>query len=101
MAKDLAKPEPRRNLSAEEMQAYIDNGPGKDTDLKKDLETENLKKVKTGIDDSGEMSRLTIDLPKETHIRFKIACTRQGKKMNEEMRALVIRRIEELSEETS
>ena len=101
MAKNLAKPEPRRNLSAEEMQAYIDNGPGKDTDSNKNVKTENIKKVKHDIGHTGKMARLTIDLPKETHIRFKIACARQGKKMNEEMRALVVRRIEELTEETN
>ncbi|MXW08326.1 MAG: hypothetical protein F4Z78_00730 [Gammaproteobacteria bacterium] len=46
--------------------------------------------VKTGN------SRLTVDLPREQHRRFKIACTVAGTKMNDEIRRFIDRRCAEL-----
>ena len=98
MTKNLSKPLPQRNLDEKGIQKYVKEGLGEDTLLKKTLNTDKIKTVDKVLRESPEMSRLTIDLPKETHIDFKIACARLGRKMNEEMRDLVEQRIRELSE---
>ena len=43
-----------------------------------------------------ETARLTIDLPRDMHRRFKIACTVAGTKMNAEIRRFIDRRSAEL-----
>ena len=45
---------------------------------------------------SDEVTRLTVDLPRETHRRFKAACALAGVTMNEEIRALLEKRCDEL-----
>jgi len=42
------------------------------------------------------MARLTVDLPRDLHRRFKIACVLADTKMNEEIRSFIIRRSAEL-----
>ena len=73
--KVLAKPQPRPAESR--LDAFVRNGAGSDGN-------------------SGETARLTVDLPRETHRRFKAACALAGTKMNVEIRQLVERRCAEL-----
>lgn len=87
MGKMIAKPKPKAPTD-EEMQAYVSGGTGKDTETQKTVKTENMKSV--------EMARLTVDLSKDDHRRFKIACTMAGVKMNEEIRQFIERRTAEL-----
>ena len=45
---------------------------------------------------AGATKRLTIDLPEDTHTRFKTACARHRTKMVEEITAFIERRTAEL-----
>ena len=49
-----------------------------------------LDAAKTGT------ARLTVELPRETHRRFKIACTIADTRMNDEIRRVIERRCAEL-----
>ena len=88
--KDLTKPVPKRQPTSEQIDAFVNQGAGKDTDKQKPVETATQESVKT------ETSRLTVDLPKTLHRRFKIACTLAGSKMNDEIRQFIARRCAEL-----
>ena len=75
--KDLAKPRPRRQPTDREIASFVQGGTGQDT--------------------AGEdTARLTVDLPRETHRRFKAACAIAGTKMNDEIRRFIERRSVEL-----
>lgn len=74
--KVLAKPQPRPAAESR-LDAFVRNGAGSDGK-------------------SAETARLTVDLPRETHRRFKAACALAGTKMNDEIRQLVERRCAEL-----
>ena len=88
--KDLTKPLPKRQPTPDEMDAFIRRGAGKDK--------EKQISVKTGTKNSVqvETTRLTVDLPRDMHRRFKIACTVAGTKMNDEIRRFIDRRSAEL-----
>ena len=43
-----------------------------------------------------KMARLTVDLPDDAHLAFKLACTKARTKMNEELRIFIYRRTQEL-----
>lgn len=88
MKKDLAKPKSKRDLSDIAVQMFVKEGSGRDTELK--------KKGFKGLSPDIPMSRLTIDLPEELHQEFKIACVKSRKKMNEEIRNMVVRYLEEM-----
>ena len=88
MVKDLAKPKPKRALSETDMQSFVERGVGHDKEIKKTTFEE--RQVKT--------SRLTIDLPQELHTEFKIACAKSKKKMNEEIRSMVVRYLEDMGQ---
>ena len=88
MKKDLAKPKSKRDLSDAAVRMFIEEGSGQDTGLK--------KKGFKGISQDMQMSRLTIDLPQELHLEFKLACVKSKKKMNEEIRNMVVRYLEEI-----
>lgn len=53
------------------------------------------------ISEAGSIKRLSIDLPEETHRRFKAACAASGRKMAEELIAFIDRRTEELERKES
>lgn len=74
--KVLSKPQPRP-AAERGIDAFVRNGAGSDGK-------------------GGATARLTVDLPRETHRRFKAACALAGVKMNDEIRALVERRCAEL-----
>lgn len=75
--KDLSKPRPRRPPSEREIDAFVRNGAGTDANGDGD-------------------ARLTVDLPRATHRRFKAACALAGLKMNAEIRRLVEKRCDEI-----
>ena len=75
--KSLTKPQPKKQLTSEEIASFVLGGAGQDAE-------------KTG------MARLTVDLPRETHRRFKIACTVADIRMNDEIRRFIERRCVEL-----
>ena len=88
--KDLTKPLPKRQPTPDEMDAFIRRGAGKDK--------ETHISVKTGTKNSVQVenTRLTVDLPRDMHRRFKIACTVADTKMNDEIRRFIDRRSAEL-----
>lgn len=75
--KNLTKPQPKKQPTAEEIASFVRGGVGQDT-----------AKTKT--------ARLTVDLPREMHRRFKIACTIADTRMNDEIRRFIERRCAEL-----
>ena len=88
--KDLMKPIPKRQPTSDEIDAFVRRGAGKDTETQKSANTE----IKTPV--QVETARLTVDLPRDMHRRFKIACTVAGTKMNYEIRRFIDRRSTEL-----
>ncbi len=88
--KDLTKPLPNRQPTSDEIDTFVRDGVGKDTEKQVPVKPEAQTLVKTGN------SRLTVDLPREQHRRFKIACTVAGTKMNDEIRRFIDRRCAEL-----
>ena len=88
--KDLIKPLPKRQPTADEIDTFVRGGAGKDTEKQLSVSTEIKKSVQV------ETARLTVDLPRDMHRRFKIACTVAGTKMNDEIRQFIDRRSVEL-----
>ena len=88
--KDLMKPIPKRQPTSDEIDAFVRRGAGKDTETQKSANTE----IKTPV--QVETARLTVDLPRDMHRRFKIACTVADTKMNYEIRRFIDRRSTEL-----
>ena len=85
--KSLTKPIPNRQPTSDEMDTF---GGGRHTEKQSSVNTESKTSVKP------ESSRLTVDLPRAQHRRFKIACTVAGTKMNDEIRRFIDRRCAEL-----
>lgn len=71
--------------------AFVQSGTGKDT--RKNSNTEPQIAVK-----EEKQKRLTVDMPEALHTRYKIACTRNGLKMNDDIRQFIERRCTELGE---
>ena len=91
MTKTIEKPKRLKQPTDEQADAYVASGRGKDPlVLQKRVHTETQNTVK--------MARLTVDLPSDEHLAFKVACTKMRTKMNEEIRRFITRRISELEE---
>ena len=88
--KDLIKPLPKRQPTSDEINTFVRGGARKDTEKQHSVSTEIKKSVQV------ETARLTVDLPRDMHRRFKIACTVAGTKMNDEIRQFIDRRSVEL-----
>ena len=88
--KNLTKPIPNRQPTSDEMDTFVRGGAGRNTEEQSSVNTEPKISVKP------ETSRLTVDLPRAQHRRFKIACTVAGAKMNDEIRRFIDRRCAEL-----
>ena len=88
--KDLIKPLPKRQPTSDEIDTFVRGGAGKDTEEQHSVSTEIKHTVRV------ETARLTVDLPRDMHRRFKIACTVAGTKMNDEIRQFIDRRSVEL-----
>ena len=80
--KTLTKPVPNRHPTSDDIDTFVRGGAGSDTELQIDVKQEH--------------ARLTVDLPRAQHRRFKIACTVAGTKMNDEIRRFIDRRCAEL-----
>lgn len=85
-----AAPRPKQ-LAPETIDAFVQGGSGHDTEE---------KRPQNSASSSGPMKRLSIDLPEETHRRFKVACAATGRKMASELTAFIEQRIAELEGET-
>ena len=88
--KTLTKPVPNRHPTSDDIDTFVRGGVRVDTDKQLSVNTESNTSVKPGN------SRLTVDLPRAQHRRFKIACTVAGAKMNDEIRRFIDRRCAEL-----
>lgn len=77
MKKNLTKPQPKRQPTDTEIASFVHGGTGQDTA-------------------KPAMARLTVDLPRAMHRRFKVACTIADTRMNDEIRRFIVRRSEEL-----
>jgi hypothetical protein len=112
MSKTFAQAPKPRPLTAEIITAFERGGPGQDTQTRaptnvetreekaqthippKKVKRENVKPVA-----EEPMARLSIDLPKSLHRRFKIACAKADLKMVAEAMSLIERRTKELERE--
>ncbi len=88
--KNLIKPAPRRQPTPDQISQFVHGGPGKDEEIQKS------SKMDRRISEKEEMARLTIDLPRRAHRRFKLACVMADTKMNIELRRMIERRCAEL-----
>lgn len=80
-------------LAPETIDAYVQGGAGHDT---------SSQPVPAAVEKPKDvpMKRLSIDLPEETHRRFKVACAATGRKMATELTAFIERRTAELDDQT-
>jgi len=93
MAKTFSHAPKPRQPSAEDIAAFERGGPGHDT-------TPAPRTVKAAPAPRQEPTkRLSLDLPASKHMRFKTACSATGRKMVDEVEAMIDRRIAELEAE--
>ena len=88
--KQLTKPLARPQPTPDQITQFVHGGPGKDEETQKSSNLETQTSVKE------KMARLTVDLPRSAHRRFKLACVMADTKMNIELRRMIERRIAEL-----
>ena len=81
---------PDEKQTAEAIDRFVSSGPGKDSNSVK------AEKQKTVNDESTK--RLTVDMPKTLHLRFKSLCAQHDMKMNDEIRQFIEQRCAELGE---
>jgi len=81
-------PKPDEKQTAEAIDRFVSSGPGKD-DVSVNAETQ-----KTANDEPTK--RLTVDMPRSLHLRFKSLCAQHDMKMNDEIRQFIEQRCEEL-----
>ena len=102
-------PKPKSQLSGEIIAAFERNGAGQDTQIRVPTNVEGIKSgPQTHIDTKVETlkvtetvkeqptARLSIDLPKSLHRRFKTACAKSDRKMAEEVITFIEQRTAEL-----
>ena len=112
MSKTFAQAPKPRPLTAEIISAFERGGPGQDTQTRVATNVEKRddapqthispkKEKRESAKPVGEepVARLSIDLPKSLHRRFKIACARADLKMVAEVMSLIERRTVELERE--
>lgn len=75
-------------LKADEIDQFISGGPGRDQD---NPQTRNSVNAEVRESANTDMVRLTIDMPRPLHRRYKADCASRGVKMAEEIRAYVER----------
>ena len=88
--KNLTKPAARRQPTPDQITHFVHGGPGKDEETQISANLERQASVKE------KMTRLTVDLPRSAHRRFKLACVMADTKMNIELRRMIERRCVEL-----
>ena len=102
--KFTSAPKPRTDpLLDEDIQAFVNSGPGHDRDP---VNTELRGNVNVETREPGreqtrvKLARLCLDLPAEARQRFKVACSAAGYTMNDVLFEFVVKRTEELEAET-
>lgn len=99
MSKKTFKAAPRPQPSAAAIERFVNEGHGRDVEPAI-TETQKSAKAETKVSASdGPPARLTVDMPKELHRRFKGLCSMAGLKMNDEIRSFIERRVAELEAE--
>lgn len=109
MSKTFAQAPKPKPLTAEVIAAFERGGPGQDTQTRvptnverREGEPQSPIPLKAGTKEAGDVvkeepvARLSIDLPKSLHRRFKTACARADLKMVAEVMKLIERRTREL-----
>jgi antitoxin component HigA of HigAB toxin-antitoxin module len=94
MAKKAFTTAPRpKSLDVDAIERFVEQGHGRDVE-----NTEKRKGSKAETQKTVPMARLTVDMPRELHRRFKTVCAAQDKKMNDEIRNFIERRLAELED---
>ena len=88
------KPKP---LTAEVISAFERGGAGQDT--RTHISTNVEKREPAKVEEAEPTRRLSIDLPKSLHRRFKTACSKRDKKMVIEVSKFIERRTAELEKD--
>ena len=89
-------PKKPNNPTPEQIDAFVKgDGAGQPNPQKR--KTTNVGKK---VVEAGPLKRLSVDLPENTHLRFKTVCSATGKKMTREIEEFINRRIAELEKET-
>lgn len=83
-------PKPKKNVSSEEIDAFVSGGVGSDSIAISNKPSGNTR---------GQTKRLSIDLPQNIHLRFKTACSATQRKMTKEIEVFISKRISELEKE--
>lgn len=103
MSKTFAQAPKPKPLSAEVIAAFERGGAGQDTQTHISPQPENREPAKTAEGKAAEKAeptkRLSIDLPYSLHRRFKTACAKADKIMNDEVENFIKRRTAELEKD--
>lgn len=94
MAKTFSHAPKPKQPSAEEIAAFERGGPGHDT-----VPAARRAPLRGAPEPQEPTKRLSLDLPASKHMRFKTACSATGRKMVDEVEAMIDRRIAELEAE--
>jgi len=84
-------PKPKTGISPEAIDAFVNGGVGNDTRL--------VKNTSSASHVQEQKKRLSIDLPKSMHLRFKTACSATQRKMTKEIESFISQRTDELEKE--
>ena len=90
MSKKIDKPTKPKQPTDEQVEAFVAGGAGVDTEPSVSGSTASRKAKK--------FTRMTVDLPDDEHMAFKVACARTRRKMVDEIRAFVTKRTAELEQ---
>jgi len=83
-------PKPKRTVSPEEIDAFVNGGVGSDSLAKTNKPSSKIRE---------QTKRLSIDLPQSLHLRFKTACSATQRKMTKEIETFISKRTNELEKE--
>lgn len=97
MSKTFAQAPKPRPLAPEIITAFERRGAGQDTQTHISPKVGKIEPV--DAQNAEPTQRLSIDLPKSLHRRFKTACARTDKKMLAEVTDFIVRRTAELEKE--
>jgi hypothetical protein len=102
MSKTFAQAPKPKPLTADVIQAFERGGAGQDTQTHIHTKVEKSEPVivekhePTKAEEQEPMRRLSVDLPKSLHTRFKTACAKADTKMVSEIMEFITRRCAEL-----
>jgi hypothetical protein len=97
MSKTFAQAPKPKPLTADVIQAFERGGAGQDTQTHISPKVETREPVKAAKQEP--MRRLSVDLPKSLHTRFKTACAKADTKMVVEVMNFIKRRTAALEQE--